>query len=155
MSFWSALGNGLLAGAQRLAERAEEANAKQEQPIGGKTTEQWESEWKELPEGLASDVSGLSKKVGLYRARKDGETKYIGRAAEHDNGGLQKRLKDYTRESDSSRKHGSGQLMNEHRHNSKIDVLVTGSDKEAAQVAKDLEKRLIQKHKPEWNDKLK
>jgi hypothetical protein len=94
----------------------------------------------------------LRKSVGLYRARNDDGTVYIGRATEHDNGGLGKRLRDYTRESGSSRKHGSGQKMHENRHALKIDVLVTGSDKKAAQVAKDLENRLLKnKPKPEWN----
>ena len=59
-------------------------------------------DWQTLPNGLASDLSEFRDKVGLYRMRNEaGEVVYVGRAVEWDNGGLRKRLRDYTRESDA------------------------------------------------------
>jgi len=69
-------------------------------------------DWQKLPNGLASDLSDYKDKVGLYRMKNEaGEVVYVGRAVEHNNGGLRKRLRDYTRESDTGRKHQSGQKI--------------------------------------------
>jgi hypothetical protein len=70
---------------------------------------------------------------------------------EYDNGGLRKRLSDYTRESDSSRKHASGRLMHEHTGQLQMEVLITGGDTAAVEVAKKLEVYFVGLHSPEWN----
>ena len=91
----------------------------------------------------------------IYRAKLRGEIVYIGRAVEYSNGGLRKRLSDYTRESDSSRKHTSGQLMNEHASQLSIDILITGSNPEAVDAAKQLEQYFIGTYRPAWNKMFK
>lgn len=89
--------------------------------------------------------------VGLYKAVLNGKTVYIGRAVEYSNGGLKKRLADYTRQSDSARKHKSGQLMHQNASDLKMYVMVTGSDSEAANRARELETEMINRYRPEWN----
>ena len=107
--------------------------------------------WTHLGMLDSAELSQLSTFVGLYRATLDGEIVYVGRAVEFSNGGLRKRLSDYTRNSDSSRKHASGQSMNKHRADLSIDVLITGSDQEAAEIAKVLERHFIKLYNPIWN----
>jgi hypothetical protein len=64
------------------------------------------------------------------------EVVYIGRAIELFNGGFRKRLADYRRNSESARKHASGQKMFNNREHLEIDILVTGVNTEAIEVAK-------------------
>ena len=95
--------------------------------------------------------NNLRQQVGIYKAVLKGKIVYIGRAVEYNNGGLKKRLADYTRKSDSGRRHQSGQLMHENASQLKIYVMVTGSGHEAADRAKKLEKEMIDKYNPPWN----
>lgn len=99
------------------------------------------------------DSSDLRHVVGLYKAVMNEKIVYIGRAIEYNNGGLKKRLADYTRESDSSRKHKSGQLMNQNASNLKIYIMITGSDSQASDRARELEVEMINRYRPEWNVK--
>lgn len=99
------------------------------------------------------DSSDLRHVVGLYKAVLDGSIVYVGRAIEYNNGGLKKRLADYTRESDSSRKHKSGQLMHQNASNLKIYIMITGSDSTASDRARELEIEMINKYRPAWNVK--
>lgn len=101
------------------------AEGKSEPEIGGKTLREWEGSWQYLGTLSTASLSNLSNSVGLYKAELGGKVVYIGRAVEYSNGGLRKRLSDYTRESDSSRKHTSGQLMNQHASQLSIDILIT------------------------------
>lgn len=128
---------------------------KPEPKIGGKTLREWEGSWQYLGTLDSANLSNLSGSVGLYRAKLRGEVVYIGRAVEYSNGGLRKRLSDYTRESDSSRKHASGQLMNEHASQLSIDILITGSDQDAVDAAKKLEQYFIGTYRPAWNKMFK
>ena len=123
--------------------------------IGGNTLREWEGKWQHLGTLSSVNLSHLSGSVGLYRAKLGGKVVYIGRAVEHSNGGLRKRLSDYTRESNSSRTHKSGQLMNKHASELSMDVLITGEDAEASTVAKKLEQYFIGTHSPEWNKMFK
>lgn len=93
--------------------------------------------------------------VGLYMHKMNGEIMYIGRAVEYNNGGFRKRLSDYCRDSDSARKHPSGQKIYINRYKIKTYLLVVGKDTEAAQETKLLEKQYVAKYNPPWNDKLK
>lgn len=119
--------------------------------IGGKTISQWESGWQSIGILSDADLTPYNKFVGLYRARLGGRIVYIGRAIEFSNGGFRKRLSDYRRQSDSARKHESGQQMNTYSDQISIDILVTGDDAAAADVARELERLLIGKYTPEWN----
>lgn len=123
--------------------------------LGGKTLPEWENSWNYLGTLSTASLGHLSCSVGLYRAKLGSKIVYIGRAVEHSNGGLRKRLSDYTRDSDSSRKHASGQLMNKHASELQMEVLVTGDDERAAEVAKRLEQYFIGIHSPEWNKMFK
>jgi hypothetical protein len=110
------------------------------------------ADWEKLPNGLASDLSGYRKKVGHYRMTKQsGDVVYVGRATEHKKGGLKKRLTDYTRRSDSGRKHKSGQQIYENRENLTVEVFVMGEGVEAARVAKQFEPGAIRDDNPLWN----
>lgn len=122
--------------------------------IGDKSLEEWERQWRNI--GILSSLSltQYNNDVGVYRARLNGKIIYIGRAIEWSNGGFRKRLSDYTRDSDSARKHRSGQKMYEHRNELSIEIIVTGSNEESAEVAGKLESRLIVKYQPEWNVKI-
>lgn len=123
--------------------------------LGGKTLREWDGSWTTLGVLSNANLGHLSSSVGLYRARLAGEIVYIGRAVEYSNGGLRKRLSDYTRASDSSRTHNSGKLMNAHSSALTIDILITGGDQDAADVARKLEAYFIGKYKPQWNKRLK
>lgn len=139
---------------QQVEHQRAEQMRKEDFSIGGKSIRLWEASWRPLGILSSANISHLSGYVGLYRANLNGKIVYIGRAVEYDNGGLRKRLSDYTRESDSARKHRSGQLMHQHASELFIDVLITGSDSDAADVAKNLEPYLIGKYRPEWNKML-
>jgi hypothetical protein len=126
-----------------------------EMTIGGKTLQEWEAGWQGRGSLADAELGGLSASVGLYRAKLSGRIVYVGRAVEYDNGGLRKRLSDYTRESDSGRRHASGKLMNANAGDLTIDVLITGGDENAAEAARRLEAYFIGKYQPEWNKMLK
>lgn len=156
MGFWGKLAEGVLTAARRSSQSDASSfyNNHRHKSIGGRTIASWEEDW-ERAGTLQSDFSHLSSFVGLYRARLAGQIVYVGRAVEWDNGGLRKRLRDYTRNSDSSRKHGSGRLMNAHADQLEIEVLRTGNCENAAGVARTLEKMFVGKYRPEWNVHLK
>lgn len=121
----------------------------------GISLDEWERKWRSIGTLSSLSLSGLSDKVGVYNARLNGKIVYIGRAVEYTNGGFRKRLSDYTRDSDSGRKHKSGKLMYKNADDLQISIIETGSDSEAAEIAKKLEKYLIQKYSPKWNYMLK
>ena len=134
---------------------AEESDTDSDSNIYTRTFDEWESCWQYLGPLDNLSLSHLSSSVGLYRAKKNGRIVYLGRAIEYDNGGLRKRLSDYTRASGSSRKHKSGQLMNKNANDLEIEILVTGGNAKAADLAKKLEAHFVAKYQPEWNSMLK
>ncbi|MFZ4856790.1 MAG: hypothetical protein ACOYL3_10375 [Desulfuromonadaceae bacterium] len=117
--------------------------------------DEWENYWQYLGPLNNLKLSHLSSSVGLYRAKKKGQIVYLGRAVEYNNGGLRKRLSDYTRASGSSRKHKSGQLMNKNATDLEIEILITGGSAKAADLARKLEVHFVSKYQPEWNKMLK
>lgn len=135
--------------------KSDTSSGKEEPKIGGKTIREWERSWDYLGTLSNANLSHLSSSVGLYKAKLKGKIVYIGRAVEYGNGGLRKRLSDYTRDSDSSRKHKSGQLMHQNANDLEIEVLITGSNEIAAETAKKLEQYFIGSHSPEWNKMFK
>lgn len=135
-----------------IAEKCEDVyKANIDRRFGGKTCDEWLYEEKHIGILEASDFSAYSDFVGCYIARLRGRIVYVGRAMEANNGGFRKRLNDYTRFSDSGRKHMSGRLMHEHSKELEISIIITGSDDEGADIAKKLEPLLIGKFRPEWN----
>ena len=119
--------------------------------IGGKTINEWDSEWRSIGMLKTADLTPYNHCVGLYMHVVNGETKYIGRAIELNNGGFRKRLSDYRRESNSGRTHTSGRIINENLDDITTYILVVGETMEAVDITKKLERIFIAKYKPEWN----
>ncbi len=121
----------------------------------GRTIRQWENSWQHAGYLDRIDLSPYSSYVGLYKAELGGKVMYVGRAIEYSNGGIRKRLSDYTRQSDSARKHTSGRLMHANASDLRISLLVVGQDREAAEATRILERYFIRKYSPEWNKMLR
>lgn len=141
---------------QQNGNNSQKGNGKTVNPfaIRGKTVDEWEREWRSIGILNNLELTQYNRYVGVYRAWLNGKIIYIGRAIEWNNGGFRKRLSDYTRDSDSARKHKSGRNMYEHRDKLKIDIIIIGSDEESAKGATQLEARLVAKYQPEWNIKI-
>jgi len=160
MSFWSKLGSISKAVAKNVYEEIQKEQLKKTGSNPGPSRN--DSARSNRPRSLAwryigtldnVDDRDLRHLVGIYKAVLKGEIVYIGRAVEFSNGGLKKRLADYTRESDSGRKHKSGQLMHQNASDLKMYIMVTGSDSEASDKARELEIELINRYQPAWNVK--
>ena len=121
----------------------------------GKTVDSWDTEWQSIGMLKTADLTPYNKSVGLYKLVVNGEIKYIGRAIELNNGGFRKRLSDYRRDSDSARKHQSGQTIHQNLDKIEAYILVVGSDETAVQITKSLEPMFIKKYSPEWNRNFK
>jgi hypothetical protein len=130
-----------------LYQQASQANTR----IAGRTIQEWDQQWRYAGILSSINLTEYNKYVGLYRARLGGRIVYIGKAIEWNNGGFRKRLSDYTRESNSARKHGSGQKMYAHRNELVIELLIVGNDAKAAEVTPKLEALMVGKYNPEWN----
>ncbi|MGE6415318.1 hypothetical protein ACQKDD_14235 [Planococcus kocurii] len=120
----------------------------------GSTVSQWNSRWISL--GMLSslsleNLSQYNKKIGLYKAEMNGQVVYLGRAIEYANGGFRKRLRDYVRESDSARTHGSGKKMHENANAIRLSILVVGDSQEDVDTVKALEKAMINHLDVRWN----
>lgn len=119
-----------------------------------KTVDEWDMEWKSIGMLKDADLSPYSHCVGLYRHVIDGETMYVGRAVELNNGGFRKRLSDYRRDSDSARKHQSGQIIHAHLDEIETYILVVGDTTEAVEQTKKLEGQFIHRYNPPWNKQI-
>jgi excinuclease UvrABC nuclease subunit len=97
------------------------------------------------------DFASFSKDVGIYRAILNGEIVYVGKATELHNGGFRKRLRDYTRASDSARRYPAGRLMHQHRHEIDIQILVFDRHLDSLPRIEELEAALIRDFHPKWN----
>lgn len=121
---------------------------------GGKTIDEWDTKWTYIGPLKTCSLTPYNRCVGLYRMVIRGETKYVGRATELNNGGFRKRLSDYRRQSDSARKHKSGSTINKHINEIDVHILVVGNDQEAVSVTKALEGPFIARYNPEWNKQI-
>ena len=119
-----------------------------------KSINQWDDEWICMGPLKSANLTPYNQYVGLYRHVISGKTMYVGRAVEWNNGGFRKRLSDYRRASNSARTHKSGRLIHEHLDEIITYILITGSDAEAAELAKKLEGQFIAKYCPPWNKML-
>ncbi len=120
-------------------------------PIDGKSVGEWNRSWVHLPGGLFNLPPELRDRVGLYRVRLAGDVRFIGCAREPGNGGIAKRLRDFTRNAAGGRDHHAGALIHQHRHEVEIDLLVTGTDEAAGHAAQRLKSALLQVFRPPWN----
>jgi excinuclease UvrABC nuclease subunit len=101
---------------------------------------------------LKQDFSKYNKDIGVYRALLNDEVVYVGKATELDNGGFRKRLRDYTRESDSARNYPAGEKMYEHRDDIQIEIIVFDRNPRSIPEIEACEKSLIKELNPKWNE---
>lgn len=93
------------------------------------------------------DFSLYNKNIGVYKAILNGDIVYVGKATEINNGGFRKRLRDYTRTSDSARNFPAGIKMNLNKNKIEIYIYITATAKEA----EDTEAEFIKRYNPIWN----
>ncbi len=105
--------------------------------------------WVKIDGGLKHHQPQLRYKVGLYRVTLNGQIMVIGVGTERV-AGLAKRLSDFHRPGTGGRKHHAGQLIYENRDRAEVQVLVTGSDQRAQDIAKQLKTPMIRQHRPAW-----
>lgn len=118
--------------------------------IGGKTIEEWDRSWVRVDGGLKRPQPNLRHQVGLYRASLKGQVMAIG-AGTARGGGLAKRLSDFRRLSPSGRNHHAGELINANLDRLEVEVLVTGSDRHAREIGRQLKTPMIRLHQPVWS----
>jgi hypothetical protein len=97
------------------------------------------------------DFSKYNHDIGLYRAIQNKNIVYIGKATELFNGGFRKRLRDYTRLSDSARNYPSGILMNQNKNNIVIEILIFDRCETNISIIEDKETEIIALIQPIWN----
>ncbi len=119
--------------------------------VEGRPLGEWEGHWTKVDGGFDRPHPELRHSVGLFRAVLRGEVKYIGVGTEHANGGLRKRIADFTRESSSAREHEGGEYIHEHSDKLELEVLTTGHDKQAGEIAKALKPHMLALHSPRKN----
>lgn len=130
------------------------ASSRSTSTIMGKTLAEWDGCWQSIGMLKDANLSPYGHCVGLYRHVIDGTTKYVGRAVELQNGGFRKRLSDYRRDSDSARKHLSGQIIHSHLDEIETYILVVGDTEEAVTATKKLEGMFINLYHPAWNRQI-
>jgi hypothetical protein len=117
--------------------------------IGGKTIEDWDRGWVPVEGGPTVYHPHLRHKVGLYRMMLGREVMAIGAGTDKD-GGLAKRLSDFRRPNASARSHHAGQHIHQHLDELRVEVLITGADNEAREIALQLKTPMIRRHRPAW-----
>lgn len=118
--------------------------------IGGKSVEEWDRLWKPVEGGLKHYHPELRHRIGLCRFLLGGTVMAIAAGTEWPRG-LAKRLSDFSRPSSSGRNHHAGQLIYEHRHKLKVEVLILGESKSAGEIAPELKDRMIEHHRIAWS----
>lgn len=131
------------------------ASAKKNLGLHQYSLDEWDRKWKCIGPLKSVNLTPYNHCVGLYRHVIDGETMYVGRAVELNNGGFRKRLSDYRRESNSGRTHTSGRLIYENLSRIVTYILVVGDKEEDIQTTKELERLFVKKYNPKWNVQLK
>ena len=118
--------------------------------IDGKTVDEWDRKWDDVPGGLRRPQPQLRHRVGLFRFTLRGQIMALGTAVDRSRG-IAKRLADLTRTGVSGRNHYAGKLIFEHRDELELKVLVTGGNVEhAREIARQLRTPMIQRHHPVW-----
>lgn len=99
-----------------------------------------------------TDFSDYSNDIGIYRALLNGAAVYIGKATELNNGGFRKRLRDYTRASNSARNYPAGKLMYKHKNEIQIEITIFERSLDSISKIETLEAKLIKAMNPIWNN---
>ncbi|MCK8457896.1 hypothetical protein [Sphingomonas faeni] len=119
--------------------------------IAGKSLATWDKKWVDLPGGFAASHRSLRGMAGLFRAVENGETVVIGKGAGRLENRLYGRLGDLRREGDSGRRYESGRFIHANMDRLKLEVLVTGDDREACATALELLRPMLILHRPREN----
>lgn len=111
------------------------------------------TDWISLGSLIESETnfSNYRHDIGVYRANLNGEVVYIGKATELENGGFRKRLRDYTRVSDSARRFPAGQKMYLYRNEIRIEIRIFPRSNSSILLIENLERQLILEMSPKWN----
>jgi len=88
-----------------------------------------------------------NKSIGVFAAIIENNVVFIGKATEKTNGGFRKRLRDFTRQSDSGRDYTSGKLINSNQK----DIVIFIREVETIKEAENLKRELVEKFQPKWN----
>lgn len=118
--------------------------------IDGKTIDEWDSMWVTIDGGLKRRQPQLAGEIGLYRCLLDNKVAALGTAIDIKDG-MTKRLFDFIRPSNSGRNHHASQLIFKHRDQLVVQVLPTGSGRQAQWFARQLKPAMMARHKPIWN----
>ena len=122
-----------------------------DQTIQGKLLAQWDLEWKRVDGGFLSPHPELRHQIGLFRAMLNDRVMFIGIGTEDRNGGLAKRIADFTRTSPSARRHQGGQNIFDHKRDLALDVLTLAGASNTRVIAKRIKAAMIERHRPAWN----
>lgn len=118
--------------------------------ILGKSLREWNKSWKRIPGGFGPKRPELRHHVGLFRAVRDGQTMYIARATEHGKGGIEKGLQRIRGCPQTGNARYGAQMIRKEMEKLELEVLIVGSDRQAAEAAKQLKVAMIALHDPEW-----
>ena len=120
--------------------------------IGGKSLDEWDEEWVDVPGGFGVKHPQLTGMSGLYRGDQGGKVMVLGKASGmRPKNRLSKRLDDFRRPGVSGRDDPAGSFIYANRAIMKLQVLVTGDDADAAKVASELKDWMLARHKPRMN----
>lgn len=123
--------------------------------VCGLSLAEWSEQRQRLDAGLRRTYPELRGLVGIIVVMLNGRDMFIGCATEYRRRGYAKRLADFTRPSASGRNYHAGWLIREHVDQVAVDIIPTGSDRAAAQVAKELKRALLAAGKPPWNVRVR
>lgn len=119
--------------------------------VNGKSVEDWDKEWVRVPRGFLDLQSELRSEIGIFAAKQNGIVKYVGVAAQSNNGGLRAGLaRARLKEQSGNDSHGMAQVR-ANLESVEAYIICTKDPVSRAQDAKDLAKAMIALHKPEWN----
>lgn len=118
--------------------------------VEGRSIQDWDNDWVHVEGGFTRYHPQYRHEVGLYRAVLHGEVTAIGAGVSRD-GGLAKRLSDFRRPGNHERDHNLGREIYAHLDVADLEVLITGSDWVARDIAVRLTRPMIVMHKPRWN----
>lgn len=100
--------------------------------------------------GLFHRQTHLNHKVGLYRVKWNADIMAIGVGTQR-KGGMAAKLSAFSQSGDGSRKYHAGRKIREHREILDVEVLITGEDETARQIARDLKAPIMRLRKPDWS----
>lgn len=122
----------------------------QTRAVGGISADEWDTLWGTIDGGLKRRQPQLAGELGLYRCILNNRVVALGTGIDIKDG-MTKRLFDFVRTSPSGRNHHAGQLIFAHRNQIVLQVLLTGSGRQAQKIARELKAIMMERHKPAWN----